>query len=202
MDLCCYHGGFSLNAKLNGMATYCVGVDSSAAAIAICKANAALNKVKVMEQPQDHQRTFNEDDDNKDGAMVFVQDDVSRFLKSCQQRFDVIVLDPPKLAPTVAGLDRAARKYSALNRDALKLVSPHGGLLMTCTCSAAMTQKDGGQYFLKMVQEAAVSAGRSITLLHTSGAASCHTQSPISYPAGAYLAAALFYVSPTTTLQP
>lgn len=88
-------------------------------------------------------------------------------------------------------------KYHGLNRDALKLIDTElGGLLMTCTCSAAMTQESGGQYFLNMVQQAALAAGRRITLLRVSGAAPCHTQSPASFPAGNYLTAAIFYVAP------
>jgi 23S rRNA G2069 N7-methylase RlmK/C1962 C5-methylase RlmI len=67
---------------------------------------------------------------------------------------------------------------------------------MTCSCSSAMTQKNGGQFFLETVKGAALSAGRQITLLRTSGAAPCHTQCPASFPAGAYLTAATFYVSP------
>jgi hypothetical protein len=59
-----------------------------------------------------------------------------------------------------------------------------------------MTQKEGGQYFLAMVHQAALAAGRQVTLLKKAGAASCHTQSPISWPAGDYLTAALFYVHP------
>ena len=125
-----------------------------------------------------------------------MQNDVASFMKTCSTEFDVVVLDPPKLAPTVAGLDRATRKYTALNRDAIKLVSSSGGLLMTCTCSAAMKQKDGGQHFLRMVQDAALAAKRVVTLVSVHGAAPCHTQSPASYPAGSYLMAALFSVAP------
>lgn len=178
LDLCCYHGGFSLTAKLIGKATSCVGVDSSQDAIDICRANAALNGISE--------------------GIEFVKADISQYMKdadSAKTTFDVIVLDPPKLAPSANDLDRAVRKYHSLNRDALKLFAPEGGLFMTCTCSAAMTQKDGGQYFLQMVQQAALSAGRQVTLLRTSGAAACHTQSPASFPAGAYLTAALFHVS-------
>ena len=60
--------------------------------------------------------------------------------------------------------------------------------------AAAMTQKDGGAYFLQMVQQASLAAKREVTLLRVSGAAPCHTQSPISIPACNYLTAALFYV--------
>ncbi|CAB9507117.1 large subunit methyltransferase I [Seminavis robusta] len=179
LDLCCYHGGFSLTAILQGGATKAVGVDSSAAAIDIAMENARINQCA--------------------DKVSFQQADITEFMQQQQQQqyYDVVVLDPPKLAPTAKGLDRASRKYHALNRDAIKLVNPtDGGLLMTCTCSAAMTQQDGGQYFLEMVARAAMSAGRQVTLMSKHGAASCHTQSPISSPAGAYLTAALFFVHP------
>lgn len=178
LDLCCYHGGFSLTAKLIGKAALSVGVDSSQDAIDICRTNAELNGVTE--------------------GLDFIRADISQYMKEADAtgtQFDVIILDPPKLAPTVNDLDRAVRKYHSLNRDALKLFPASGGLLMTCTCSAAMTQKDGGQFFLQMVQQAALSAGRQVTLLRESGAAACHTQSPASFPAGAYLTAALFHVS-------
>jgi 23S rRNA G2069 N7-methylase RlmK/C1962 C5-methylase RlmI len=183
LDLCCYHGGFSLNAAVNGNATLCIGVDSSEEAIATCERNTILN--------------------NCQDKVSFIKSDVTEYMQEAYLRgakFDVIVLDPPKLAPSVTALDKARRKYHSLNRDAIKLIdATNGGLLMTCTCSAAMTQKDGGRYFLEMVQGAALAAGRQVTLLRVSGAASCHTQSPISWPAGAYLTAALFYVHPMST---
>lgn len=183
LDLCCYHGGFSLNAMINGGALQATGVDSSEDAVATCRQNAMLNGLLG------------------DDRIRFVRSDITTFLQESvgQAVYDVIVLDPPKLAPSAAGLDKARRKYHSFNRDAIKLVSPVGGLLLSCTCSAAMTQKDGGQYFLNMVHGAALAAGREVTLLRVSGAASCHTQSPASSPAGAYLTAALFYVHPVET---
>jgi 23S rRNA (cytosine1962-C5)-methyltransferase len=175
LDLCCYHGGFSLNAAKLG-ASKVVGVDSSQDAVDACTANAALNGFTTTE---------------------FIRSDIAEFMKTCNDKFDVVVLDPPKLAPSVSGLQRASRKYHSLNRDAIKLINEdNGGLLMTCTCSAAMTQKDGGKFFLQTVQQASLSAQREITLLRVSGAAPCHVQSPISFPAGNYLTAALFYVHP------
>jgi 23S rRNA (cytosine1962-C5)-methyltransferase len=153
-------------------------VDSSADAIAACRRNLELNNV----------------------AAELVQSDVTVFLQATfaqQREYDVVVLDPPKLAPSSASLDKARRKYHGLNRDAIKVVSQQdGGLLVSCSCSAAMTQKDGGQYFLSMVHGAALAAGRQVTLLSVSGAASCHAQSPIAWPAGAYLTAAVFFVHP------
>lgn len=177
LDLCCYHGGFSLNAALQGAASV-VGVDSSLEAVEICQLNAAMNGLE--------QKT------------TFVKSDIADYMRSCTSSFDAVVLDPPKLAPSVSGLAKASRKYHSLNRDALKLVSDDGGIFMTCTCSAAMTQKDGGRFFLQTVQQASLSAQREITLVRVSAAAPCHTQSPVSFPAGSYLTAALFYVHPKT----
>jgi|GEM_PF-661329 len=172
LDLCCYHGGFALNAARAGAARV-VAIDSSQDAIDTSMSNAEMNGLHDIE---------------------FIKSDISEFMQSCDEKFDMIVLDPPKLAPSVSGLAKASRKYHSLNRDALKLFSEEGGLFMTCTCSAAMTQKDGGNYFLQMVQQASLAAQREITLLRVSGAAPCHTQSPASFPAGNYLTAALFYV--------
>lgn len=178
LDLCCYNGSFSLNAIKHG-ALSCVGVDSSQDAVNSAIGNALLND---MEE-----------------SCTFIRDDIVHYMKETYDRgeyFDVIVLDPPKLAPSLSGLERASRKYQTLNRDAMKLLCPQrGGLLLSCSCSGAMTQKDGGQFFLQTVKSASISARRHITLLKVSGAAACHTQCPASFPAGAYLTAALFSVN-------
>jgi len=211
LDLCCYSGGFALSAIIHGNAKYCCGVDSSYDAIDLAIENARLNGVHVVNDDEE-----GEDNERKSGKIEFVREDIARFMKDKLEQqaatssshidssstnnlteYDVIILDPPKLAPTISGLDRASRKYHALNRDAIKLISPtKGGILMTCTCSGAMTQKDGGQYFLKMVSNAALSAGRKVTLLSVHGPSECHSQCVASFPAGAYLTAALFHVSP------
>jgi 23S rRNA G2069 N7-methylase RlmK/C1962 C5-methylase RlmI len=179
LDLCCYHGGFSLNAAKNG-AKRVIGVDSSQEAIDTCESNVALNEFDT-------------------NTISFIRSDISKFMNACEEKFDVIILDPPKLAPSVNAVTRATRKYHSLNRDAIKLINDDGGLLMTCTCSAAMTQKDGGKHFLEMVQQASLSANREVSLLKVSGAAPCHTQSPYSFPAGNYLTAALFMVHPKSS---
>jgi 23S rRNA G2069 N7-methylase RlmK/C1962 C5-methylase RlmI len=180
LDLCCYTGGFSLNAMIHGNAKSCVGVDSSAVAVDEADGNRELNGVS--------------------SSLSFVKMDITKYMKEANENgdeFDIVILDPPKLAPTIKQLDRASRKYHSLNRDAMKLINKkEGGLLLTHSCSGAMTQKNGGQFFLETIQGAALSAGRRITLLSSSGAAPCHTQDPASFPANAYLTAALFSVSP------
>lgn len=175
LDLCCYHGGFSLNAAKH-RASSVTGVDSSQDAIDTCFDNAKLNELT--------------------DTVNFVKADITNYMQSCEEKYDVVVLDPPKLAPSVSSLDKATRKYHSLNRDAIKLIADEGGLFMTCTCSAAMTQKDGGNFFLQMVHQAGLAAQREITLLRVHGAAPCHTQSPASFPAGNYLTVALFHVHP------
>lgn len=181
LDLCCYSGGFSLNAVVHGKAASALGVDSSQDACDAAIANAKLNGLDSS-------------------TISFVRDDISVFMKNAMEsneEYDVVILDPPKLAPSVSMLTKATRKYQSLNRDAMNLINKsRGGLLLTCTCSAAMTQCNGGQYFLSVVNNAALSAKRQVTLLNVNGAAPCHTQSPASFPAGNYLTCALFFVGP------
>jgi len=181
LDLCSFNGGFALSGALLGHATHATGVDSSPIAIEAARKNAELNGLDSSQ-------------------IQFIREDITQFMKAAalnRSEYDVIVLDPPKLAPSVGDLERASRKYHSLNRDAMKLINKErGGILMTCTCSSAMTQKDGGQYFLEIIKEASLAANRQITLLKTSGAAQCHTQCPASYPAGVYLTAAWIHVHP------
>ena len=66
-----------------------------------------------------------------------------------QQEWDIIILDPPKLAPNRKALPRATGKYQRLNTAAMRLVKP-GGLLMTCSCSGAMTQSGEFMSMLKV----------------------------------------------------
>lgn len=94
----------------------------------------------------------------------------------------MVVLDPPKLAPTRDALPRAERKYRSLNAAAARLVVP-GGVLMTCSCSGAMTQSGG---FTQIAHAAIESTGRSATLVRKAGAAPCHTLHA-AYPEGEYL---------------
>ena len=178
LDLCCYVGSFSLNAAVNGGAQKCVGVDSSRDAIEQAKLNAELNSVAE--------------------TCDFRVSGIEEFMKQAIEdgdEYDVIVLDPPKLAPTVKSLDRASRKYMALNRDAMKLVSSRGGILLTCTCSSAMSTKDGGQHFLNTIKRASLAAGRHVSLHQRTHAAACHTTSPLEGSSN-YLTAALISVAP------
>lgn len=181
LDLCCYTGGFAINAMVHGNSASAVGVDSSQDAVDAAEANARLN-------------------DLDEKRISFVRNDIAVFMRNAIEsgdEYDIVILDPPKLAPSMSMLTKASRKYHSLNRDAMSIINKsQGGLLLTCTCSAAMTQCNGGQYFLSMVNNAACSAKRQATLLSVHGAAPCHTQSPASFPAGNYLTCALFFIGP------
>lgn len=115
---------------------------------------------------------------------------VMRTLLEDGQSFDVVVCDPPKLAPKRTGLEAATRKYRDINALAMRLVAPYGGLLLSCSCSAAMTQS--GQ-FVPMLHAAARSVGRTATVVTVSGAAGDHPVNPV-YPEGRYLTAVLLYI--------
>jgi len=170
LDLCCYHGAFAL-AALAGGASSVTAVDSSMEALEVAARNAALNGFESSLQLQ--------------------HSDVASFMHQAaadQQEYDIIVLDPPKLAPSRRreALAKAERKYMALNEAAIRLVAP-GGILLTCTCSAAMTQSGR---FMAMVKAAASAAERDLAVLQISQAAPDHPVSP-ACPEAAYLTALL-----------
>jgi 23S rRNA (cytosine1962-C5)-methyltransferase len=97
------------------------------------------------------------------------------------QRFDAIVLDPPKFAPTAAHAERAARAYKDINRLALRLLAP-GGLLLSFSCSGGV----GAELFHKIVAGAGIDAGVDAALLARLEAA-CDHPTTLFFPEGEYL---------------
>lgn len=125
--------------------------------------------------------------------ITFQEDDCEKAMKALlveQRTFDIVICDPPKLAPTRSILPKAKNKYQKINTLAMQLVDKKGGLLLTCTCSAAMTQSNE---FTKMLSQAAHQANRTLKILSISNAAKDHTVSA-SFPEGNYLTAVLLYV--------
>jgi 23S rRNA (cytosine1962-C5)-methyltransferase len=171
LDLCCYTGGFSVQAKKLGNAKEVTGVDLDAAPLELAKENANLNQARVR----------------------FVQADAFAYMRDMLaggRKFDVVVLDPPKLIRNRKELDDGTRKHFDLNRLAMQLVAP-GGLMLTCTCAGLLSRDE----FLKLVYAAARQGGpqkedtgdgrrstpRTCQVLATSGAAPDHpvaTQCP------------------------
>ncbi|KAK9821840.1 hypothetical protein WJX74_003253 [Apatococcus lobatus] len=180
LDLYCFTGGFALNAALGGAASV-RGLDTSRPAIELARQNADLNS-RESSAPE-----FLVDD-----AAAFMRREVDALATSSSkaQQPDLIILDPPKLAPNRKTLNRALHHYHRLNTLAMKLVAP-GGLLMTCSCSGAVAQSNT---FLPMLQEAATAAGRRITVLRMAGASPDHTLDP-NCPEGSYLTNVLLAVS-------
>lgn len=160
----CYTGGFTV-AALDGGARRVCSVDSSGPALAVAQRNVALNGF-------DAARTEWLDAD--------VNQTLRRFLAE-GRRFDAIVLDPPKLAPTVAHAERAARAYKDIHRLGLQLLRP-GGLLLGFSCSGGI----GVELFHKIVAAAAQDAGVDAVVLQRLGAAPDHPMS-LSFPEGEYL---------------
>ncbi|ESQ29843.1 hypothetical protein EUTSA_v10011478mg [Eutrema salsugineum] len=172
LDLCCYSGGFALNAARGG-ATSVVGIDSSSPALELARENVILNHMDP-------------------GKVVFLKQDSIEFMKgalSREETWDIVILDPPKLAPRKKVLQNAAGMYRNLNSLAMRLTRS-GGLMMTCSCSGAMTQSGK---FLGILQSAAAMAGKKITVVREAGAASDHPLDP-SYPQGQYLSNILLRV--------
>lgn len=164
LDCFCYTGGFTLNCLQKG-AGEVISVDSSAPAIETLKRNLALNDLTQCMQHQ-------------------VVNDVNRQLrefKSAGEKFDLIILDPPKFAPSRSSLDKALRAYKDLNRLALALLE-HGGLLATFSCSGAVD----GTAFKQTLAWAAMDAGKQIQFIHQYGQPPDH---PVraSFPEGEYL---------------
>ncbi len=160
----CYTGGFSI-AALAGGAVQVLSVDSSAPALARARSNVALNGYEAA-------------------RAEFIDADVNAFLRqqiAAGAKFDAIVLDPPKFAPTVAHAERAARAYKDINRLALMLLAP-GGLLFTFSCSGGVN----ADLFHKIVAGAGIDAGVDGLLLERLSGA-CDHPTTINFPEGEYL---------------
>ncbi len=160
----CYTGGFSVAALLGG-ATEVVSIDSSAPALERARAHVALNGL-------DASRAQFLDADVNASLRRFIQEG---------QRFDAIVLDPPKLAPTAAHAERAARAYKDINRLAFKLLEP-GGVLFTFSCSGGIS----ADLFHKIVASAAIDAGADGFITERLGGAPDHPMT-LRFPEGEYL---------------
>jgi len=162
LDCFCYSGGFALNA-LAGGASSAVAVDSSAEALALARGNAELNQLPQPEWLQ---------------GDVF---EVLRKFRDSRRSFDLVVLDPPKFAPTAAHAEKAARAYKDINLLAFKLLRP-GGLLMTFSCSGGVT----AELFQKIIAGAALDAGVDAQVVAHLGAAADHPMA-LNFPEGEYL---------------
>jgi 23S rRNA (cytosine1962-C5)-methyltransferase len=163
LDLYSYVGGFSLAAARGG-ATEVTAVDSSQFALD-CAAKTAeaaglAEKIRFL---------------RGDARKVMAQ------LADEGRVFDLVVLDPPKLAMGARDVDEARGMYRKLNALACRLVAP-GGLLVSCSCSQAMAGGD----FLRVVATGARDVQRDVTVLRLLGQPPDHLV-PAAFPEGRYL---------------
>lgn len=166
LDLCCYTGGFAVQAMKLGQAAEATGVDLDEEPLQVAKENANLNQVRAR----------------------FVQSDAFNYMRgmiAAGKQFDVVVLDPPKLIRTRLEIEEGTRKHFDLNRLAMRLVKP-GGLLLSCTCAGLLPESE----FLNLLCSAARQAGeetspasegrgarhaaRNMQIIARTGAAACH----------------------------
>lgn len=157
LDLYTYTGGFAIHAALSGADV--VAVDESDYAIGELRANSKLNSVDV----------------------VSVQSRVKEHLERDSFLYDIVIVDPPALAPNKGMLQRARRTYIAVNAAALERVVS-GGLMFTSSCSQFISREE----FKVMVERAARLVGREIKILGERGASPDHPTDPL-HPWTSYL---------------
>jgi 23S rRNA (cytosine1962-C5)-methyltransferase len=164
LDCFSYTGGFAMNALLGQASTACL-VDSSGIALEGARKNIELNNLRLEN-------------------VTFVDEDVFKYLRTLRDRaeyYDLIILDPPKFAPTVSQAERAARAYKDVNLLALKLLNP-GGYLMTFSCSGGVSE----ELFQRIVAGAALEADVGAKIIKRLHQAADHPVA-LNFPEGAYL---------------
>jgi 23S rRNA (cytosine1962-C5)-methyltransferase len=170
LDCFCYTGGFTINA-LAGAAKSVTALDASGDALALAKENGTLNDL-----PNDKAN--------------FIEGDVFQLLRRFRDEnrsFDMIILDPPKFAPTAAQAERAARGYKDINLLAFKLLRPRG-ILVTFSCSGGI---DAG-LFQKIVAGAALDAGVEAQIVEHLSQSADHPVL-LNFPEGTYLKGLICY---------
>jgi 23S rRNA (cytosine1962-C5)-methyltransferase len=157
-----YTGAFSVIAAARG-ADHVTSIDSSGPALDVARRNGVLNAVDVGEVIEGDAFTL------------------LRGLRDRAKQYDLVLLDPPKLANTERQLEKASRAYKDLNLLAVKLLAP-GGTLMTWSCSGAM----GMELFQKVVAGAALDAKRAVRIVGRLHQPSDHPV-PLPFPEAEYL---------------
>jgi 23S rRNA (cytosine1962-C5)-methyltransferase len=162
LDVCCYSGGFGLVAAKAGAAGV-VGIDSSEPALTAARQAAERNGIESME--------FHNGD---------CFDELKR-LADAGEKFDAVVLDPPRFAGSRHQIDNALRAYTRLNASAIDLL-PSGGILVTCSCSGRVSRSD----FLNMLLDVGRRRRRDLIVMENRGPAPDHPVA-ISCPESDYL---------------
>ena len=168
LNMFCYTGGFSVYA-MRGGAELVHSVDSSAKAVELVDANIGLNFP----------------DDNRHEAFA---EDAFKFMEQMQEKYDLIILDPPAFAKHKDALHNALRGYTKLNAKAFEKIQL-GGILFTFSCSQAVNKDQ----FRTAVFTAAALARRKVRILHQLNQPADHPIN-IYHPEGEYLKGLVRYV--------
>lgn len=172
LNLFAYNGAFSVYALAGGAASV-VSVDISRPALEAAERNVALNPAA-----------------GQHSALVADIFDALPRWRDQEQRYDMVIVDPPSLANDATQRRRAQRAYMRLNRDALRLVEP-GGLLVSSSCTAQVAPEQ----FREVVAEAARAADVRVQIVAEQGHAQDHPV-PLQFPEGRYLKFMLLRVLP------
>ncbi len=164
LDCFSYSGGFTVNALVGG-AESVILIDSSAEALAMAQQNIELNAL------------------NRNYTQIIDGDvfSILRLFRDKGSSFDLVILDPPKFAHTVAQAENAARGYKDINLLAFKLLRP-GGYLVTFSCSGGVDE----DLFQKIVAGAALDAGVDALIVERLHQGRDHPVA-LNFPEGAYL---------------
>jgi 23S rRNA (cytosine1962-C5)-methyltransferase len=151
LDLCCFTGGFALNAVKHGAAASALGVDSSASAVELARRHAAINGIELAQFEA--------------GDVLEVLDRLRRQ----GRRFEVVICDPPKYARQAKDVENALKGYLRLNLAALDVLEVDG-ILVTCSCSGLISR----ELFVQLIGTLAERSGRPIQILEQRGQATDH----------------------------
>ena len=168
LNMFCYTGGFSVYA-MRGGAKLVHSVDSSAKAIDLTNANVEMNFPG----------------DERHHAFC---DDAFKYLDANDDKYDLMILDPPAFAKHRAALHNALKGYTRLNVKGFERIK-NGGILFTFSCSQVVTKEQ----FRNAVFTAAAQAGRKVRILHQLHQPADHPIN-IYHPEGEYLKGLVLYV--------
>jgi 23S rRNA (cytosine1962-C5)-methyltransferase len=162
LDLCSYTGGFSISAKVTGQAAEVTGVDLDEKVIAQARRNANLNDARVQWV---HCDAFS----------------YARQMRADGKKFEVVILDPPKLVFGQEDDVEGLRRYEDLNILGISITEP-GGFLVTCSCSGQLPAEE----FERIVVRAGQRIDRKLQILERTGPGLDH---PVlsNCPEGRYL---------------
>ena len=164
----CYTGGFSVSALAGGAREVC-SIDASERAVELAKRNVELNF-------------------GAEAPHTAYACDAVEYLKDIDDKYDLIILDPPAFAKHHKVLGNAMQGYKRINARALAHIKS-GGILFTFSCSQAVSK----ELFRTTVFTAAAIAGRKVRILHQLTQPADHPIN-IYHPEGEYIKGLVLYV--------